>query len=75
MAAGSMFSKLQKQHHHKDGSIRKSAVISNNAEELEDFVYDIENGSAGFKGAGGSAKEVTVEEFRFQKASPEFQCI
>jgi len=43
-------------------------MISNNAEELEDFVYDIENGSAGFKGAGGSAKEVTVEEFPVSKS-------
>jgi len=31
--------------------------------ELEDFVYDIENGSTGYQGAGGSAKEATVEEF------------
>jgi oxalate decarboxylase len=32
-------------------------------EELEDFVYDIENGSKGWTGAGGNAKEATVEEF------------
>ncbi|MHB8208042.1 cupin domain-containing protein [Mucilaginibacter sp.] len=32
-------------------------------EPLEDFVYDIENGSIGFKNEGGSAKEATVEEF------------
>jgi oxalate decarboxylase len=32
-------------------------------EELEDFVYDIENGSTGYKSAGGTAKEATVEEF------------
>src|SRR6185312_5157672 len=31
--------------------------------ELEDFVYDIENGSKGWVGEGGSAKEATVEEF------------
>ncbi|QNK63535.1 cupin domain-containing protein [Pedobacter sp. PAMC26386] len=31
--------------------------------ELEDFVYDIENGSTGWTGAGGTAKEATVEEF------------
>jgi oxalate decarboxylase len=32
-------------------------------EELDDFVYDIENGSKGWTGAGGNAKEATVEEF------------
>ncbi|MDC8104619.1 cupin domain-containing protein [Chryseobacterium sp. B21-037] len=32
-------------------------------EELEDFVYDIENGSKGWVGPGGTAKEATVEEF------------
>ncbi|MDN5288136.1 MAG: oxalate decarboxylase [Mucilaginibacter sp.] len=32
-------------------------------EELEDFVYDIENGSEGFVNSGGRAKEATVEEF------------
>jgi oxalate decarboxylase len=32
-------------------------------EELEDFVYDIENGSKGYLSEGGSAKEATVEEF------------
>lgn len=31
--------------------------------ELEDFIYDIENGSKGWVGEGGSAKEATVEEF------------
>src|ERR1700748_1319428 len=31
--------------------------------ELEDFVYDIENGSKGWLGEGGSAKEATVDEF------------
>ncbi|MBB5620335.1 oxalate decarboxylase [Pedobacter cryoconitis] len=31
--------------------------------ELEDFVYDIENGSTGWTGTGGTAKEATVEEF------------
>lgn len=31
--------------------------------ELEDFVYDIENGSTGYESAGGTAKEATVEEF------------
>jgi oxalate decarboxylase len=31
--------------------------------ELEDFVYDIENGSTGWIGTGGTAKEATVEEF------------
>ena len=31
--------------------------------ELEDFVYDIENGSKGWVGPGGIAKEATVEEF------------
>lgn len=31
--------------------------------ELEDFVYDMENGSKGWTGAGGDAKEATVEEF------------
>ena len=37
---------------------------ANNAqEELEDFVYDIENGSKGYASAGGKAKEATVEEF------------
>lgn len=32
-------------------------------EELEDFVYDMENGSKGWTGVGGDAKEATVEEF------------
>lgn len=32
-------------------------------EPLEDFIYDIENGSEGWQGAGGTAKEATVEEF------------
>lgn len=32
-------------------------------EPLEDFIYDIENGSEGWIGAGGTAKEATVEEF------------
>jgi len=32
-------------------------------QELEDFIYDIENGSKGWSGEGGSAKEATVEEF------------
>lgn len=32
-------------------------------EELEDFVYDIENGTKGWVGEGGTAKEATVEEF------------
>ncbi|HVI43512.1 MAG TPA: cupin domain-containing protein [Chitinophaga sp.] len=32
-------------------------------EPLEDFIYDIENGSEGWSGAGGTAKEATVEEF------------
>lgn len=31
--------------------------------ELEDFVYDISNATEGWSGAGGSAKEATVEEF------------
>src|ERR1700737_2336722 len=31
--------------------------------ELEDFIYDIANGSKGWLGPGGSAKEATVEEF------------
>ena len=31
--------------------------------ELEDFVYDIENGSRGYESPGGTAKEATVEEF------------
>lgn len=31
--------------------------------ELEDFVYDMVNGSKGWSGAGGNAKEATVEEF------------
>ena len=31
--------------------------------ELEDFVYDIENGSTGYESPGGTAKEATVEEF------------
>jgi oxalate decarboxylase len=31
--------------------------------ELEDFIYDIENGSKGWSGEGGTAKEATVEEF------------
>jgi oxalate decarboxylase len=70
MAAGSMFSKPAKAappvnavtpDHHPD-------IIAAGAEELEDFVYDIENGSAGFKGAGGSAKEATVEEFPISKS-------
>ena len=34
-----------------------------NFEELDDFIYDIENGSKGWSGAGGTAKEATVEEF------------
>lgn len=32
-------------------------------EELDNFVYDIEHGSKGFIGSGGTAKEATVEEF------------
>ena len=36
---------------------------SGKTEELEDFVYDIENGSVGYVGEGGTAKEATVEEF------------
>lgn len=32
-------------------------------EELPDFVYDIEHGSEGYKSAGGTATEATVEEF------------
>jgi len=69
MAAGSMFSKSSKAAPSiKAVAPEKSGMISNNAEELEDFVYDIENGSAGFKGAGGSAKEVTVEEFPVSKS-------
>ncbi len=32
-------------------------------EELEDFVYDIENGTKGYASSGGTAKEATVEEF------------
>jgi len=69
MAAGSMFSKSSKAAPSiKAVAPEKSGLISNNAEELEDFVYDIENGSAGFKGAGGSAKEVTVEEFPVSKS-------
>lgn len=32
-------------------------------EELDDFVFDIEHGSKGWDGTGGSAKEATVEEF------------
>src|ERR1700676_2469550 len=31
--------------------------------ELEDFVFDMANRKAGWLGAGGSAKEATVEEF------------
>src|SRR5260221_480118 len=69
MAAGSMFSKSSKAAPSiKAVAPEKSGMISNDAEELEDFVYDIENGSAGFKGAGGSAKEVTIEEFPVSKS-------
>jgi oxalate decarboxylase len=31
--------------------------------ELEDFVFDMANSKAGWLGAGGSAREATVEEF------------
>src|SRR5882762_2323405 len=31
--------------------------------ELEDFIYDITHGSNSWSGAGGNAKEATVEEF------------
>ena len=37
--------------------------LNNTPEELEDFVYDIEHGSKGWEGSGGTAKEATVEEF------------
>ncbi|MBB6107573.1 oxalate decarboxylase [Mucilaginibacter lappiensis] len=37
--------------------------LAKKQEELEDFIYDIENGSTGYKSDGGSAKEATVEEF------------
>jgi len=36
-------------------------------EPLEDFKYDLEN-SKGWEGEGGSAKEVTVEEFPVSKS-------
>ncbi|MBB6502070.1 cupin domain-containing protein [Pedobacter cryoconitis] len=41
----------------------KEKTMQNPQEELEDFVYDIENGSKGWTGTGGTAKEATVEEF------------
>lgn len=42
---------------------------ANNApEELEDFIYDIENGSKGYVSAGGKAKEATVEEFALSQS-------
>jgi oxalate decarboxylase len=37
-------------------------------EELEDFVFDIEHGSEGYAGPGGTAKEATVEEFPVSKS-------
>src|SRR5258708_10354737 len=37
-------------------------------EELEDFVFDIEHGSEGFVGSGGTAKEATVDEFPVSKS-------
>ncbi|MDF2433847.1 MAG: oxalate decarboxylase [Mucilaginibacter sp.] len=42
-----------------------SGKISSDAPqtELEDFVFDLANSKAGWLGAGGSAKEATVEEF------------
>jgi len=69
MAAGSMFSKSAKGTPTATAAASENPDIpSANADELEDFVYDIENGSAGFKGAGGSAKEATVEEFPISKS-------
>lgn len=40
-----------------------SSKHSEQSGELEDFVYDLEGSSSGWKGAGGSAVEATVEEF------------
>lgn len=37
--------------------------LNKTPEELEDFVFDIEHGSKGYVGEGGTAKEATVEEF------------
>jgi Cupin len=33
------------------------------SEELQDFIYDLEKGTKGWTGPGGSAKEATVAEF------------
>lgn len=42
---------------------KKKDKAPGKTEELQDFVYDIENGSTGYASAGGTAKEATVEEF------------
>ena len=48
----------------KAASKEKFTVLTaKKQEELEDFVYDIENGSTGYVSAGGTAKEATAEEF------------
>jgi oxalate decarboxylase len=48
----------------KAASKEKFTVLTaKKPEELEDFVYDIENGSTGYVSTGGTAKEATAEEF------------
>ncbi len=48
----------------KAGTKQTTKSASNKVQaELEDFVYDIENGSTGYESPGGTAKEATVEEF------------
>jgi len=44
-------------------ALKSSKPAMSEPEDLQDFVFDIENGSKGYKSAGGDAKEATVEEF------------
>jgi oxalate decarboxylase len=44
-------------------ALASSATHPIGANELEDFIYDLEHGSQGWQGPGGSATEATVEEF------------
>ncbi|MCW3464845.1 cupin domain-containing protein [Chitinophaga nivalis] len=47
----------------KAAATGKGSAATAAPEPLEDFIYDIEHGSQGWEGAGGTAKEATVEEF------------
>jgi oxalate decarboxylase len=40
-----------------------AAASEGPSEELQDFIYDLEKGTKGWTGPGGSAKEATVAEF------------